>query len=83
MGDRLAELAVAHGWQGLIIDGLVRDVDRLCDVDLGVWARGTSPRRGPTTGSGERGIELHLGGLVVTPGARVVADADGVVLVTG
>jgi len=33
-GDHMAQLAMDHGWQGLIIHGAVRDVDRLRTLDL-------------------------------------------------
>lgn len=59
-----------------MIDGLMRDVDRLGGLDLGVWARGATPQRGPADGCGERGTGRSL-----TPGARLAADADGVVVV--
>ncbi|HTF48286.1 MAG TPA: ribonuclease E activity regulator RraA [Pseudonocardia sp.] len=80
VGDRLATIASAHGWQGLVIDGMVRDTVHLAALDVGVWARGPTPRRGPTSGPGEVGVEIELGGIVVAPGAFLAADADGVVV---
>jgi regulator of ribonuclease activity A len=77
----MAQTAIDNGWQGIVVDGLVRDASTLAGMPLGVWARGTCPRRGPATGTGEAGGELRLGAVAVRPGDRLVADADGVVVV--
>lgn len=80
VGDRLAVLALDRGWGGVVVDGFVRDADRLAGLEIGVWARGTTPRRGPVEGPGERGVDVLLGGRWIRPGARLVADGDGVVV---
>ncbi|NUT50163.1 MAG: ribonuclease E activity regulator RraA [Saccharothrix sp.] len=81
VGDRLARIALDHGWAGFVVDGLVRDTDTLAGMPIGVWARGTWPRRGPVDGPGEVGVALTLGEAVVRSGDRIVCDGDGVVVV--
>jgi regulator of ribonuclease activity A len=80
VGDRLAALAIAREWTGVVVDGLVRDADRLARLEIGIWARGTTPRRGPVDGPGEHGVEIRLAGRRIRPGARLAADGDGVVV---
>lgn len=79
-GDVMAALAVRNGWRGLIIHGAIRDVLEIHDMDLGVKALGTAPRRGERTGAGQVDVPVTFGGVTFMPGCRVVADADGVVV---
>jgi regulator of ribonuclease activity A len=79
-GDTMAQLAIDSGWAGLLINGVVRDTGTLADMDLGIKALGTSPRRGSRTGEGRQDVDVSFGGAVFRPGDRVVSDEDGVVV---
>jgi regulator of ribonuclease activity A len=80
MGDLIAGSAVANGWAGVVIHGAVRDVAALTELDLGVKALGSNPRKSAKTGAGERDVAVSFGGVTFTPGARLVSDDDGVVV---
>ena len=43
LGDLLAEKAAANGWSGLIINGVIRDVDEIGRTSVGVQALGSCP----------------------------------------
>ncbi len=43
MGDLIAQSAVDHGWQGVVIYGAVRDVATLATMQLGVKALAAVP----------------------------------------
>jgi regulator of ribonuclease activity A len=80
MGDLIAASAVQHGWEGVVIHGAVRDTDALADLDLGVKALGSNPRKSAKTGAGERDVPVSFGEATLTPGAHLVSDGDGVVV---
>ena len=80
LGDLIAESAVANGWAGVIINGCVRDVERLAEMDLGVKALATIPRKSTRRGEGQRDLPIELAGVLVRPGDWVYCDADGVVV---
>lgn len=80
MGDLIAASAVANGWAGVVIHGAVRDVAALAELDLGVKALGSNPRKSAKTGAGERDVVVSFGGATFTPGAQLVSDEDGVVI---
>ena len=80
MGDLIAASAVANGWAGVVINGAVRDVAALAELDLGVKALGSNPRKSAKAGVGERDVVVSFGGATFTPGARVVSDDDGIVV---
>ena len=80
LGDMLAEKAVANGWAGLVIHGVIRDVDEIARMPLGVQALGTCPVKTEKLGAGQRDIPLQLGGVTVNPGDYIYADNNGVIV---
>ena len=79
-GDVMAEVAMRNGWAGLVIHGAIRDSVEIDAMDIGVKALGTVPRRGERTGAGEADVPVTFGGVTFTPGHRLVADDDGVIV---
>ncbi|WP_111766004.1 ribonuclease E activity regulator RraA [Nakamurella deserti] len=79
MGDLIGQLGVDNGWAGIVINGAVRDTALLADMDLGVKALGSIPRKSAKTGAGERDAVITFGGATFTTGDHVWCDADGVV----
>ena len=80
IGSRLAEIAMRNGWNGLVVNGAVRDVAALRRIKLGIKALGSNPRRNPKRGGGALDVPVAVGGVVVSPGDFLWSDADGVVL---
>ena len=80
MGDLIAAAGVANGWAGVVIHGAVRDVAVLRGLDLGVKALGSNPRKSSKDGAGERDVVVGFGGVEFVPGARLVSDDDGIVV---
>lgn len=80
LGDLLAGEAFSNGWQGLVINGAVRDVEILETIDIGVKALAACPVKTEKRGAGQRGATLHFAGVSVEPGHWLYADANGVVV---
>ena len=80
VGDRVAGLALANGWVGLVINGCVRDTPALAELAIGIKAIGTNPRPSGKTGAGERDVPVSIGGATFTPGAILWSDDDGIVV---
>jgi len=78
LGDLLAAKAAENGWQGLLINGCVRDVEILETIDLGVKALKAHPVRTDKRREGQLGIPLTFGGVTIHPGDYLYADANGV-----
>jgi regulator of RNase E activity RraA len=82
MGDMMGLTAKSRGMAGVVIDGAVRDVARLREIGLPVFARSVSPAT--TVGryaTVARQVPVEVTGVTVRPGDIVVADEDGVVIV--
>ncbi|MEE4025546.1 ribonuclease E activity regulator RraA [Gordonia sp. PKS22-38] len=82
VGDLIAELGRSNGWVGIIVNGAIRDAKAIGEMELGVKALGTNPRKSTKTGVGERDIALTIGGETFHPGDLVYSDDDGIVIVT-
>ena len=80
LGDMLAEKAVANGWNGVLVNGAIRDSVAIGALDLGVKAIATCPMKTDKRGQGLRDVPVEFGGLVIVPGQWLAADGDGVVL---
>jgi regulator of ribonuclease activity A len=80
LGDQLGAKAVESGWAGLVIAGVVRDVEILETLDLGIKALGSCPQKTDKRGEGQRDIAIELGGSTVHPGDFVYADRNGVLV---
>jgi regulator of ribonuclease activity A len=80
LGDQLAAKAVANGWEGIVIFGAVRDVEALCEMDIGVKALGAIPVKTDKKGLGERDVALRFAGVDIVPGHFLYADGNGIVV---
>jgi regulator of RNase E activity RraA len=81
-GELLSTAARRSGCIGVIVDGAVRDISRMRQMQFPVWARGTS-----LYDSKDRNrvidldVPVEIDGVLFSPGDLVVADLDGVVVV--
>lgn len=80
LGDLLAAAAAENGWQGLLINGCVRDVEILETIDLGVKALNSHPVKTDKRGEGQRDINVSFAGVTIRPGHYFYADANGIVV---
>lgn len=81
-GELLSSAAKARGATGAIIDGLVRDSERINELEFPVFARGFKPvdSRGRSRVI-DYDCPVECGGVRVHPGDIIMADNDGVAVV--
>ena len=79
-GDRMAAIAVQHGWAGLLVHGHVRDTRILMRMPLGVHALGAVPNRQAIMSPAAEAAEVTLHGHRVRSGEWLYADEDGVIV---
>ncbi len=80
-GDLTSMIARAKGVAGMVTDGMVRDVEGICQVGVPVFARGATPNSPFKDGQGEVNFTVSCGGVTVRPGDILVGDGDGVVVI--
>jgi RraA family protein len=81
VGDLIAAKAQHRGAIGFVIDGLMRDLPEVQEVNLPIYARGTTPIGPLHRGPGEVNFPISCGGIVINPGDILCADGDGVTVV--
>jgi 3-hexulose-6-phosphate synthase/6-phospho-3-hexuloisomerase len=66
---------------GVVIDGAIRDIDEIREIQFPAFARIVTPQAGEPKGFGEIGIPVTICGLKIFPGDWIVGDADGVIVI--
>ncbi|MFJ2742609.1 RraA family protein [Streptomyces sp. NPDC087440] len=85
-GGLMSTLSLKAGIAAGIVDGAVRDVDEIRDLDFPLWYRSTVPRPSPTavhdrTEPVQVNVPVVVGGQVINPGDILVADENGIAVV--
>jgi len=80
-GELASWSAKTKGLAGVVIDGAVRDVQDILDMDFPVFARYIVPHCGEPKGVGEIGAEVEIAGVTVRTGDWVIGDESGVTVV--
>jgi 3-hexulose-6-phosphate synthase/6-phospho-3-hexuloisomerase len=70
-----------RGIEGVVIDGAVRDVDEIRELNYPIFSSGITPNAGDPKGMGEINSEITCGGQMVRPGDYIVGDESGVVVI--
>ena len=81
VGGNVAAAAARNGWAGVVVDGAVRDVAELAATKVGIRALALVPLPTEKRNQGERDVPVQVQGVWVRPGDRLVADADGIVVI--
>ncbi|MGO3343765.1 MAG: putative 4-hydroxy-4-methyl-2-oxoglutarate aldolase [Marinomonas sp.] len=78
LGDMLAEKAANNGWEGIVINGAVRDVAAQSKINLGIHALNTHPMPTEKRGLGDVGKTLHFAGITIKQGDYIYCDLNGI-----
>ena len=82
-GDFILGMAQTLGIGGVVVDGVIRDILGIKELDFPVFCKGTIPAAGSKHELGELNVPVSCGGTVVNPGELIVGDVDGVVVIPG
>jgi regulator of ribonuclease activity A len=80
LGDNLAAIAASRKLAGIIINGCVRDTAQLKEIEVGILARASVPKKSKKEGKGEENVTLSFGGIQWHPNHYVYVDEDGVIV---
>ncbi len=81
LGGLFSTEAERKGLAGIVIDGLVRDLDHIKTLEIPVYAKGSRSSAGSTNVIPPIKNEVFCGGVRVTNGDILVGDGDGVVVI--
>ena len=80
IGEIFTNEALRKGLAGLVIDGPVRDIESIRELDLPVYARSFCPCSGTTIRLMDEQIPILCGGVEVNPGDVLFGDDDGILI---
>jgi RraA family protein len=80
LGDTISMKARHRQIAGFVVDGYVRDLHAIRELDFPVYARGETPIGPLHRAPGEINYPVSCGGVVVSPGDIIVAEGCGVVV---
>lgn len=80
VGDQIAQAAVDNGWNGIVINGAIRDSSIIKTLPIAVKALGTNPRKSAKDGNGTVDHKVSFGGIDFVPDFAIYGDADGIVV---
>ena len=81
-GELLTTASRNAGCIGVIVDGTVRDLAKMREMEFPVFARGVSPYDSRDRQRViDRNVAVELDGVTCNPGDLIAADEDGVVIV--
>ena len=81
LGADISLALQVRGAAGVVVDGGVRDVPDLLELDFPVFARSVWPGVLVDGGGGTAGEAITCGGVPVAPGDYIAGDADGVIVI--
>ena len=80
VGDNLMKFANDNKFEGIIVNGYVRDTVTTKEFDIGLIAKGTCPRKYIPVQDGKINVPLVIDGIEINSGDYVYVDPDGIVI---
>lgn len=81
MGEIMITYASLQQAAGIVLDGPIRDLYSIQQMDLPVYATGSTPAGPFKDGPGEINVPISCGGVQINPGDIIVGDGDGVIVI--
>lgn len=80
-GDFVIGMMKTMNIGALVVDGMVRDLEAVKELNFPVFSRGTTVASSGKAGLGKTNLSISCGGVTVNPGDLIIGDVDGVVVV--
>jgi 4-hydroxy-4-methyl-2-oxoglutarate aldolase len=81
-GGLMATDAANQGLGGLVLQGPIRDIADFDELQFPVWCTGTAPGQATKASAVSVGAPVIVGGVLVTTGDQIIADPDGIAVVS-
>ena len=80
LGDNLAQQALENNWSGIVVNGMVRDVEILRSIPLAIYARGSCPKTSNKNNAGNINADLCIDGVDIKPSFWAYGDENGILI---
>jgi len=80
VGDNLMRFANDNKYEGIIVNGYVRDIVTTKEFEVGLLAKGTCPKKYIPVQDAQLNVSVIIDGIEIDSGDYIYADPDGVVV---
>ncbi len=80
VGDLLAAAAIKNEWEGIIVNGCIRDSAAINAMEIGIKALNTNPTRSVKKYPGLKNITVDFAHVFFYPEQYIYCDEDGVLI---
>ena len=80
LGDNLAQQALDNDWSGIVVNGMVRDVEILRSIPLAIYARGLCPKKSNKNNAGNINVDVCIDGVDIKPSFWAYGDENGILI---
>jgi regulator of ribonuclease activity A len=80
VGDNLMKFASDNKYEGIIVNGYVRDTVTTKEFSVGLLAKGTCPKKYIPVQEGQINVPITIDGIEILEGDYIYADPDGIVI---
>ena len=81
VGDQIAQTAYENNWNGIFVNGYIRDIEVIKDIPIGVYAKNSYPMKTDKSfGIGTKDETIILNNIDIIPGEWIYVDTNGWVL---
>ena len=78
VGDQIAQIAYENQWSGIVVDGYIRDVEVIKDIQIGLYAKNSFPKKtDKTVGTGQINVTYKIKEINIVPGYWIYVDSNG------
>ena len=81
LGDERASDAIKNEWEGIVVNGSIRDSVMINSMTIGIRALGVCPRKSIKKGNGKRNLTVDFSNVKFIPNHYLYADEDGVIVI--
>jgi len=81
LGDKRASDAFKNEWEGIVVNGAIRDSVMINSMAIGIRALGVCPRKSIKKGNGKRNLTVDFSNVKFIPNHYLYADEDGVIVI--
>ena len=81
VGDQIAQQAYENNWNGILVNGFIRDIEFIKEIPIGVYAKNSYPMKtDKLVGVGEKNVNFNIDNLEINIGEWVYVDQNGFVI---
>ena len=81
LGDKRASDAIKNEWEGIVVNGSIRDSVMINSMTIGIRALGVCPRKSIKKGNGKRNLTVDFSNVKFITNHYLYADEDGVIVI--